>query len=88
MSPGWVPAAYGVSLVLVAAALHYWHERSWYWHALSITAAMILGLAPFRLWEGPSFDLAVGFAFTFLFLWGLGGLTLALFHPPHLPRHR
>lgn len=62
--------------------LYRFHSRAWYWHVLAILAA--LGLGFFQRpaeWNTPMFDLALGAAFLFLIMWGLGGLLA--FHTHH-----
>ncbi len=59
---------YGTALALAAALLYFFRAR-WYWHLLSVMAAIGLGLIPgLRDWGVP--DLAVGWTFVFLFVWG------------------
>jgi hypothetical protein len=86
MSPIWVLLVYGSSVAIAVALIYYFHPQAWYWHGLSIAAALTLGLVPLQgFWNGPGFDLSVGFVFTLLFLWGLGGLAAPLTtHHPHL----
>lgn len=64
-----VMLVYGAAL-LVALALLYFFHASWYWHVLSVAAALALGLLPLPSeWRIP--DLLVGFVFVLLFAWGL-----------------
>ncbi|MBM3811886.1 MAG: hypothetical protein FJW20_09650 [Acidimicrobiia bacterium] len=90
MSTSWILLAYGGSLFLSIALLLWLHPRAWYWHLLSLTAALALGFIPIppSIGSGPDFDLIVGFAFTLLFVWGAGGLAAPLFlHRHHEHEH-
>ena len=74
-------AALAISLLLLKrfGAVH------WSWHVLSILAALGLGLTPSSL-QGPAVDLAFGFVFILLMVWGIGGIVA--FHPHgHTHRH-
>lgn len=70
-----------------------WHfgVQHWYWHVLSIVAALALGLArlpdPF---SQPAYSLVVGWFFTALFLWGVAApVVAALRHSPEFHwKHR
>lgn len=65
--------------------LHHFGSFGWYWHALSIAAALAVGLVPTPPeWKGAGIDLVFGFALTFLLLWGAGGLVV---YRPHLHAH-
>ncbi len=77
---------YGAAVALAAAALYVFGSRRWYWHALSVLAAMGLGLAPPPpdTWRGPNYDMIVGCVFIFLVVWGLGGaLPIRTHHIRH-----
>ncbi len=72
MSPVWVVLTYGSSVVLALLALHFFHVRAWYWHFLSVGLAVLLGVTPLPAdWQRPATDLAVGFVFLLLLVWGL-----------------
>jgi hypothetical protein len=74
----WVGLAFGSAILLALALLYAFHAR-WYWHVLSILAALAIGLTPPpERWRPP--DLLVGSVFLFLFVWGLGA---ALFRAHH-----
>jgi len=62
--------------------LYRFHSQTWYWHSLSVLAAIALGFIPipFEL-QQPEFDLLFGFTFIVLMIWGAGGLLL--FRPQH-----
>jgi hypothetical protein len=65
--------------------LYRFHSQIWYWHALSLLAAIALGFLPipFAL-QKPEFDLLFGFTFIVLMIWGAGGLIL---YPPQRHTH-
>jgi hypothetical protein len=67
--------------------LYRFHSQAWYWHALSVLAAITLGFTPipFAL-QKPEFDLLFGFTFITLMIWGAGGLIL--FRTQDQPHHR
>ncbi len=70
MNPALVVLVYGAA-ILGAAALLYFFHAAWYWHALSVAAALVIGLTPFPPeWSIP--DLVIGFVFLLLFAWGFG----------------
>jgi hypothetical protein len=76
-----VPLVYLVALALPLWLLYRFHALAWYWHALAIVAALAIGLStPPPALEGPAFDLAVGFLFVALFLWGIAA---PIFRTPH-----
>jgi hypothetical protein len=76
---------YLAALLLAAVLLYVWGYSHWYWCAASIAAALGIGMIRVpEAWAGPAADLAIGFAFTFLMVWGLGGL---IFHPHAHHRH-
>jgi len=66
---------YGSAVALAAAALYVFGSRRWYWHALSVIAAVGLGLAPAppETWRGQTYDVILGFFFVLMVVWGLGG---------------
>jgi len=72
MSTTWVILTYGSAAVLALLLLFFARAKAWYWHILSILAALVIGLVPIP----PRFNsfqatLVVGFVFTFLILWGI-----------------
>jgi len=70
MNPVLVFLVYGAAFLL-ALVLLYFYRVGWYWHALSVIAAFVIGLMPpLEAWQPP--DLLVGFFFVFLFVWGFG----------------
>jgi hypothetical protein len=68
----WVVAAYGASAVLALLVLFFKGAKAWYWHVLSVAAALVLGLTPIPPnINTPTTSLIVGTIFTFLLLWGI-----------------
>jgi hypothetical protein len=66
--------------------LYRFHSQAWYWHSLSVLAAVTLGFTPLPIeLQKPEFDLLFGFSFIALTIWGAGGLIL--FHPHHRTHH-
>ena len=61
--------------------LYRFQSQAWYWHTLSVLAAIGLGFLPipFAL-QKPGFDLLFGFVFIVLMIWGAGGLILFRTH--------
>lgn len=80
-----VTFAYGLAIFLALALLYYFEAR-WWWHALSLAAALALGLAPLPLeWRIP--DMLLGAVFLFLFVWGVGMPAFRRHHTPHRKLH-
>lgn len=70
MNPLAVFSVYGAALALAVVLLFFFHAR-WFWHVLSVAAALGIGLTPLPPeWKVP--DLVVGFVFFFLLAWGVG----------------
>jgi hypothetical protein len=62
---------YGSSALLALLLLAIFRARRWYWHVLSVLAAFGIGLTPIPpRYNTNEVTLAIGFVFTFLFLWG------------------
>jgi hypothetical protein len=76
--------AMGIPIYLLSR----FHSQSWYWHTLSVLAAITLGFIPipFEL-QKPEFDLLFGFTFIVLMIWGAGGLILFRTHHAHDQKH-
>jgi hypothetical protein len=73
--------AMGVPLWL----LHRFGSLQWFWHALAISAALVLGLIPVPIeFKGIAVDLIFGFSFILLLVWGIGGIVV---YRPHLHKH-
>ncbi len=84
MSSGIVMAAYSCAAILPFVLLYYFGTRAWYWHVLSVCAALALALTPMpEGWSGPGTDLAIGLACTFLFIWGVAAPLPHATHHPH-----
>lgn len=72
----WVVLLYGVVVSLAVFLLWYFSAQAWYWHVLSLAAALALGLMPAPVgWQGPAFDVLFGSVFLFLIVWGVGGMV-------------
>ena len=68
--------ALSVPLLLV-----YCFHSHWYWHALSLIAALGLGFVRTPPeWKTPAFDMCFGAVFVFLLVWGLAGLLRPRHH--------
>jgi thiol:disulfide interchange protein len=70
--------------------LYRFHSQAWYWHTLSVLAAIALGFTPIPVeFQKPEFDLLFGFVFIVLMIWGAGGLILFRqhHHTPHHEKH-
>jgi len=84
MSSEIVVATYVCAAVLPFVVLYYFGTRAWYWHVLSVCAAIALALSPMPAgWSGPDADLAIGAICTFLFLWGVAAPLPHGTHHPH-----
>jgi hypothetical protein len=71
MSTVLVCVVYGSSVALALWCVYLSHTR-WYWHVLSVLAALAAGFSPpISGWGGPSRDLVYGFVILFLLVWGL-----------------
>lgn len=75
---------YALALFLALALLYIFGARRWYWHVLSVAAALGIGLTPIPAgWNTPAAELGVGAVFTFLFLWGVLAPLFAQDHRSH-----
>ena len=85
--PAWiVTSVYGFAIAAAVALLYFFGMRSWYWHALSVLLAIVIGLVPPPVtWQGPGYDLTIGAVCLFLFLWGA---LSPLFMKRHRPHHK
>jgi hypothetical protein len=83
MNPVLVSLIYGLCLVLALALLNFFNAP-WYWHVLSLAAAVAVGLIPLP-WEAGPQDLAIGSVFLMLVVWGA---AFPLFRKHHIPIHR
>ncbi len=74
MSLAIVTLTYAVTLLLALGLLYVFGATHWYWHALSVAAAVVLGVIPMRMfdaWASPLFDLSYGSLIVFLLMWGI-----------------
>jgi hypothetical protein len=72
MTATWVFLAYGFAALLAVLLLLIFRAKSWYWHALSVLVALVIGLIPIpEQFNTPQGTLAIGSIFTFLFFWGV-----------------
>ena len=79
---------YLLALVLPAFLLYCYGTMRWYWHLLTVAAAVGIGMIPMRPeWNRPEVDLAFGFVVIFLLVWGIGGLVIFHPHRPHHAKH-
>ena len=67
--------------VALAVLLVYLYHTRWYWHALSVVAALVVGFSPpIPGWEPPSRDLVYGAVVLFLLTWGFAEPFVHRFH--------
>jgi hypothetical protein len=84
MSTFLVVLAYLAAIGIPAALLYYLHAQAWYWHVLALAAALGMGFMPLpAIWDSALMNLAFGFVFTVLTIWGIGGLVLFHWHHHH-----
>ncbi len=84
MSSLWVILAYGAALGLALFLLYQFKAQAWYWHGLSIAAAVSMGfIPPPQGLAGPIYDLLFGALFAFLIVWGVGGALMFRTHQAH-----
>jgi hypothetical protein len=85
MSLAIVTFTYAVTLVLALGLLYLFGPLRWYWHALSLAAALVLGMIPMSVydaWVSSFFDLAYGNLIVFLLVWGI---CAPFFRHHHMP---
>ena len=79
---------YLLAIAVPVFLLWRYRSQSWYWHLLAIAAAVGLGFVPTPpAWKTEGFDLAFGFAFILLLVWGIGGLVVFRPRRPHREKH-
>ena len=67
----WAMIAYCFSAALAVLLLVFSGPKRWYWHILSLAAALAVGLTPVPVkWNTPQASVVIGVIFVFLFLWG------------------
>lgn len=82
-----------ILVYLVAAAVPVWllyhfGSEAWYWHLLALGGAVLLGFLPLPVQlSSIGYDLAIGFVFVFLLIWGVGGLLSIRARRLHRERH-
>ncbi len=83
--PGWLVFLVYAAAFSLAVWVDYEFPRvGWYWRVVAVAVALAIGLTPPPpSLAGPEFDLLVGAAFTFLFVWGICEMFFRLFHLPH-----
>ena len=80
MSTMLVYVVYGFSVALALVFVYFFHTR-WYWHVLSVLAALVVGFSPpLPGWDSPSRDLVYGFVVLFLLVWGFAEPFVHRFH--------
>jgi hypothetical protein len=79
MAITWVFLAYGVCVILALLLVYLFHSR-WYWHVLSVLAALGVGLTPPIEGLGPARDMIYGCVFLFLLVWGGAEPFMHRFH--------
>lgn len=85
MSTTTVFLVYGASVLIAALFLYLFRNARWYWHALAVIAALVVGFIPTpEPLQTQAGTLAVGGIFLFLFLWGIGG---PISHRMHHHKH-
>jgi len=76
---------YLAAMAIPAWLLYHFGSEPWYWHALAVCAAVVAGFMPLPpQFSSAGYDLAIGFAFVFLLVWGIGGLFMI---HPHREKH-
>lgn len=79
---------YLLAITVPVILLFRFHSQAWYWHILAVMAALGLGFVPTPpAWKTEAFDLAFGFVFILLLVWGIGGLVVFRPHRPHREKH-
>ena len=87
MSPMLAILVYLAAIGAPIALLYRFGTQSWYWHCVSLAAAIGLGFVsiPARF-QGPATDLIFGFTFFVLLIWGAGGIIFFR-SPAHSHHH-
>ena len=67
----WAMIAYCCAAILAVLLLFFSGPKRWYWHILSLAAALAVGLMPIPVkYSTPQTSVAIGVLFVFLLLWG------------------
>ena len=86
MSPILAVLVYLAAMALPGLLLHRFHALHWSLHLLALAGALGLGFVPIPpMMQTPQYDLAFGFVFVSLLVWGAGGLIL---YRTHEHRHK
>ena len=85
-----VALCYGTAMVASLYLLWHFGVKSWYWHLGSAAVAIGMGSIPLGdFWGRSDMTLVVGWLFTLLFIWGLGGIVVGgLLHANPTLKHR
>jgi hypothetical protein len=71
MSPVLVALCYGSATLLSLFLLWHFGTTRWFWHVLSVAAALTIGFIPGNeFWSRPEMTLLTGWFFVALFIWG------------------
>ena len=89
MSSSLVALCYGSALLLALILLWRFGVKSWYWHVLSLAAAVAVGLTPLpQSLNTPQGTLGVGWVFVFLVVWAVAAPVFVwLEHRPGVHHH-
>lgn len=89
MSPLLVALSYAAAIAFSLSLLWRFGASHWYWHLLSLVAAVAIGVTPLPpRFNDPAMTVLVGVVFLFLFFWAVGGPVVALKrHPPKWLHH-
>jgi hypothetical protein len=68
----WVMVAFGCSALLALVLLLFMGPKRWYWHVLSLTVSLGVGLTPIPAsLNTPRGSMIIGSVFTFFFVWAV-----------------
>ena len=68
----WAVVAYACAALLAVVLLRVRGPAAWYWHVLSLAAALAVGLTPIPpRWNTPQTGLVIGSLFVFLLFWAV-----------------
>jgi len=72
---------YMAAMAIPAWLLYHFGSGHWYWHVCAFLVGLLLGFIPLpAIFSKPGLDLAMGFIFVFLMVWGIGGLFMIRSH--------